>query len=391
MALRVGGPFRIAVSADAAAAAAYAPARAVERAWVPILAAWASSRAIVFVCAVLAQVSGFPRASWRPGFGRHPFEVLILWDSHWYRQIASGGYLLVQGHHSDPAFFPLMSVLLRGVHALGLSLPLASILLANLGMLAGVFALYELARILLPEPDARRAAIYAAIFPYSFIFSMGYPEGLALATMAWAGILAYRGRWTACTLLVAASTLLRPEGAVVILPVAAVAWQRTRDASVLERGRAATAVLAAPAAVLSFMLYLWHVTGDPLAWTRAEHTWSRSFTTGGVANSFWHLLNGAGSGWLWRDAAFWLVYLVAFVAAGRAGVPAAWIASGAAICLLPLTSGSFESAARYGVLALPVYLGLAVLGRRQRLDRLLRVACPVLLAAGTFAIVLHAP
>src|SRR5262245_9426281 len=174
---------------------------------------------------------------------RHPFQALVNWDSHWYREIAAHGYLLVPGHHSDPAFFPLMGILLRGVGALGLPLGVASLVVANAGMLLGLLGLYELARTFVPEPDARRAAIYATLFPYSFIFSMGYPEGPALAAMAWAGVAAVRGRWGWCALAAAAATLLRPEGLFVAIPIAAIAARRWPAAGDAERARAGIAVL----------------------------------------------------------------------------------------------------------------------------------------------------
>jgi hypothetical protein len=150
-------------------------------------------------------------------------------------------------------------------------------------------------------------------------------------------------------------------------------------------------VLAAPAALVSFGLYLWHVTGDPLAWSKAEHTWGRAFSPGGLWHALAQLVTGSGSGWLWRDAAFSLVYVAALAVAYRAGVPRSWILAGVAICLLPLASGSFESAARYGVLALPVFFGLAVLGRNPRFDRLMWIAGPIGLCAFTFAILFDAP
>jgi hypothetical protein len=45
--------------------------------------------------------------------------TLDRWDGRWYRMVARGGYLLVPGRQSDPAFFPLYPILLRAVHAVG--------------------------------------------------------------------------------------------------------------------------------------------------------------------------------------------------------------------------------------------------------------------------------
>ena len=62
---------------------------------------------------------------------------------------------------------------------------------------------------------------------------------------------------------------------------------------------------------------------------------------------------------------------------------------GLAVVLLPIASGSFTSDARFGLLALPVYWGLAVAARRKRVEWVLLAAFPILLAAGVFTITLR--
>jgi hypothetical protein len=59
--------------------------------------------------------------------------------------------------------------------------------------------------------------------------------------------------------------------------------------------------------------------------------------------------------------------------------------------LLPILTGSFASDARFGVLALPVYAGFAVLGRRPRVDAVIRWSWPVLMVLAVFAVALHSP
>ena len=68
-----------------------------------------------------------------------------------------------------------------------------------------------------------------------------------------------------------------------------------------------------------------------------------------------------------------------------------WIVFGLAIVLLPLASGSLESDARFGLLALPMYWGLAVVARRRWLERGLLVLSAVLLLAATATIPLIFP
>jgi hypothetical protein len=53
---------------------------------------------------------------------------------------------------------------------------------------------------------------------------------------------------------------------------------------------------------------------------------------------------------------------------------------------VPLFSGSFESIGRFGLLALPIFWGLAWVGRRPAADRAIRGASVVLLVALTATI-----
>src|SRR5689334_17973743 len=157
------------------------PRAGTSRAYLEIAAWWAGSRLFVLLCALVAQVARWPVRSWHPSPLGHPLVLLGAWDSQWYRLVAEHGYLLIPAQPSDPAFFPLLPIAENGLSLIGIPPLVAGALVANLGLLAGLIAMYELGRALLPESQARRAAVYLAVFPYGFVFSMAYPEGLALA------------------------------------------------------------------------------------------------------------------------------------------------------------------------------------------------------------------
>ena len=365
----------------------------IPRAYRELAVWWAGSRLLVFVAAVLVQIVGWPRADWHPSLLRHPFVLLTWWDAKWYGIIADRGYLLLDGHFSTPAFFPLFAVLERAGHTLGLPIDVAGVLLANFGFLAGMLALYELGREFLPDADAQRAAIYIAIFPFSFVFSMAYPEGIVLLFVALAGRAAVRGRFAAAGVWTAAATLARPEGILLAVPITALAVSRWRELDQASRTRAVTAVLSGPAALVSFSGYLWWTLGDPLAWSRAEAAWGRSFSVTGVYRAVLGLVHAPAhhNNWIFRDVAFCVLYVVLLAVAYRARVPKSWIVAGLGMVLLPLASGSFTSDARFGLLALPAFWGLAVLGRRRAVDVAVRIVSPALLAAMMFALPLRFP
>ena len=355
--------------------------------------AWAvGSRAVVLSCAALNQWLHWPRGFFGPQTLAHPLGVLGSWDGSWYQTVAARGYLLVPGHQSDPAFFPLFPILIRTLHATGLSYRSAGVLLANLAFVVAVLAFYELGRELLPEQDARRAAVYVAVFPMGFVFSMAYPESLVFAGIALAAFFALRGRWTAAALAGGVAALARPEGLLYALPLAVIVLRRRHELSGLERGRALAAVFAPAAALLTYPLYLSWSLHNVYAWTWAERGWGRAFRPNGLVTALVHLPAALQAHpWLARDLVFAALYVLLLVIAWRAGVPATWVAVGVLILVLPLWSGSFTSEARFGLLVLPAYWGLAVLGRRRAVGLALPAVCLVLLAAGTLTLPLAFP
>ena len=96
-------------------------------------------------------------------------------------------------------------------------------------------------------------------------------------------------------------------------------------------------------------------------------------------------------GWTARDIAFCLLTLLLLRAARRAGAPCGWLALGVAIVLLPLGSGSFASDARFALLALPAYWGLAWLCRDRRVFTAVATVSACLLVAATITLPLVFP
>jgi hypothetical protein len=358
-----------------------------------ILVAAAGSRVLVLAAAAVDHWLHWPKGP-PPVHGAstaHTLSILNYWDGVWYRTIADQGYLLIPGRQSDPAFFPLFPIVLRGLHELGLSFLSTGILVANGAFVVGVLAFYELGRRVVPLDVARTSAMLAALFPMSFVFSMTYPESLVLAALAFALLFALNGRWTLSAVAGAAAALGRPEAMFFALPLAAIAIDCARTSGRKAAGRAMGAAFAPVASIATFPLYLGWALHNVSAWSGAERAWGRSFSFGGVAHAFQQLHQRGQSPWLWRDAAFCVIYLVLFAAARRAGISWPWLVAGAALVLLPLASGTFLSDARFGVLALPAYWGAGALARRRIVRLPLLVVSAGLLVAGTMTIPLATP
>lgn len=337
-----------------------------------LLGYWLAGRIVVLATAIAIRPS---------------LWTLDTWDGRWYRMVARGGYLLVPGRASDPAFFPLYPILLRAVHALGAGWGLAGPLVSNLALLVGLLTFHALTRELFSEELARRATVYLAVFPLGYVFSMAYPESIVLVLVTAAPLAALRRRWWLAAACGAAAALARPEGLFVALPLAGIAWQQRHSLSPVRRGAALAAVLAPAAALASYPLYLATVIHDPFAWSRAEHAWGRKFALRGPIRAFSSLpASLAHSPWKARDVAFFFLYLGLLYAARRAGTSWPWIVAAAAVIVLPVFSGVFDSIGRFGLLAPPLFWGLAAVIRGRRVERIVLPVSLVLLAVATVSI-----
>ena len=380
------------IEADALAAAPPISAVAAwvrDRVWIGRW--WLGGRILVWATAAVVHAVG-PAGRIGPIEHSRVLGVLASWDARWYRVVAAHGYLLVPGRQSDPAFFPLYPSLLRVAHALGVGYVTSGVAVANCAFLVALAAFDCLTRELFGAAFAHRATVYLAIFPFGYVFSMAYPESVVLAAIVLGALCALRGRWLLAAAFAGVAALARPEGVFVALPIAAVAWSARDRLSPVRRGLAAGATLAPVAACAAYPLYLGRVLHDPLAWSRAERAWGRHFTPLGLARAIEHVAGAFdGNAWVVRDIVATLLYVALLTAAARARVPLAWLVAGAAVIVLPLFSGAFTSVGRFGLLAVPVFWGLALIGATHRRDVAIRAVSLVLLVAGTATIPLAFP
>src|SRR5262249_28409497 len=93
---------------------------------------WLASRALVLGGAPTGRAVGWHGPTWSPTLPHEPFALLRAWDGRWYHMVAERGYLLVPGHQSDPAFFPLLPALMNVLHAMGIPLVAGGIVFVNL-------------------------------------------------------------------------------------------------------------------------------------------------------------------------------------------------------------------------------------------------------------------
>lgn len=192
-------------------------------AWTRVLAEafwmWLATRvalAVFTVAVVLIAPGGRTR-----GFAQVSPRTLLYawkqWDGYWYTEIAHQGYWTWQ----TTAFFPLYPLLIRatsfvvGQHWLLIAMLISN--LAALGAFAGVALLAANEHGGLRAAD--RALLVFAAYPLAFFLAAPYTEGLFVAFAAFTLLFARRAMWRWAALTAFLAALTRPTSVVLFLPL----------------------------------------------------------------------------------------------------------------------------------------------------------------------------
>jgi hypothetical protein len=336
-------------------------------------------------------------------------HIWSTWDGSFYATIAASGYTqLVQA-----AFFPLYPLLERLLAALmGGNTALAGVLIANLSCLAA----FALLRILVERTHgrtvSRRALLYLAIFPLSFFLAAAYAESLFLL-LSLATFLALSERhWTLAGILAALSTLTRPVGILLLVPIiyeATIAPRLAKNRARLEDPRLgadgcerewpswrdiAVTILLPIVALVGFNLILAPRFGTLTSTTSAEVVgWGRrlSWPGDGVGRTVQALIQGpvgaplsVGTEFLWRVIValdiFWTVLLAVLALASLwrwksvRPLPLSYglyaVTTAVLVLATPMDKPGFDWAAlasngRFLLVVFPSYLVAAVWGEKH--------------------------
>jgi hypothetical protein len=279
-----------------------------------VWAAFWSSRAIVWGAAMAAVLifgwASETSARLDPLYTTLPYtdsfaNLLVApaarFDAAWYLAIANHGYAV----GGRAAFFPVFPGLVRlGGDLLGSPL-LAGILISSCCGLGGLYLLHRLVALDLGLERARTVVWLAAWFPGALVISAVYSESLFLLVSVGAIYAARLGRWPVAGLLGAVAAATRSGGVIVIVPLLIIylygprleppTWESTRALWPRYRPRADILwlLVAIPAGLAAYVLYLGLSTGDPTSVFSAQAAWHRSFVPlGGLALGLWAAVQG---------------------------------------------------------------------------------------------------
>jgi len=362
----------------------------VRRAWAAdgvraVTPIWAASRLVVQVAGFLAVGTFGFRDNTAP-FRLYENDILDLparYDAGWYLDIA------VYGYRWDPAatgqqsiaFMPALPMMMRwGGRLLGGHPIWAGQILVLAASLWAFVYVFRLARSALGDPDrAAWAVALLASYPFAVFFSAVYTESIFLLCSAGAFFHLGRREYVRTAAFALLCGFARPNGFLLAVPLSLVAlwpaaveaWRGERSGLVPRLARAVgaswpaiAAASAAVAGVLVFSVFIYSLTGRPLAWLEAHAAWGRTFGTWVSKGPFQELQSGGLYGYARSQPVDALNFAAAVACLAaiwpvtrRYGVPyGAFIAVN---LLPPLTAGGLLSIGRVTAAMFPAFIWLA--------------------------------
>jgi hypothetical protein len=311
------------------------------------------------------------------------------WDALWYEHIARSGY---SRGDPDAAFFPLFP---GAVHLLtpvvGGSPAVAALVLTTAALVVALVVLHHLVAADLDGGTADRTVLYLALAPMAFFLLAGFTESLFLLLAVSSLLAARRGRIGLACGVAALAALCRSTGALLVAPllvevVADIRRRRARDLSPLRPGHVLIVLplvaiagwdlyvrnrLGVSGGVLSLQKDAWG--NHPVAPWTALHDSLRTVLDGGHSEEVLNVLSSLA--------------LVIAVPLMWGRMPGSYVAY-AAVSILPIVCRESlvtpqESSGRYLLAVFPVFVLLALGGRRVWVDRVVLAGFPVLLGALT--------
>ncbi len=324
----------------------------------------------------------------------------VAWDSEYYLGIAVGGYDDPEaGSARNPAtgqlviknysFFPLypyitwalaLPLSLFGLSAIGTA-TLAGAIVALLGTLAGMFALWDITLSSFDEESAWRTVFYMLIFPSAFFFAQIFTEGLFVGLAFGSLALTKRKQWVWASLLGMLAAWTRAHGAAMALPlllawIMSINWKSDIRPQIngkwILQGLLALLPLGA--------YYIWRISPLGEGWAELQE-----FYFGRGLMTFERSINS------WKDAFFYARYMsqegliyfsVEVFTTLLALIGSIWLIRrdpivalfSLVVVLLSIFSGSAQSMARYMLIAPAVFMVLGYWGKNKVFDKAWTIA-----------------
>jgi len=332
---------------------------------------------IVLILAVVPATLSVPLAQWNSDdslrikldaatVGDGLTRVASSNDAGWYIDIARNGYEqrpFSAERQANWAFFPLHPYLWRLAATFTGEWLWSGIVLSSLLGLVGLSLLWELAtRVTKSETHADDAVLFAAFWPSSYFMVLPHTESLFFVAITLSFLAATSRRWWLAGFAGMFAGATRLNG----LFLAPALWMEWREGDRKWRDLAKLAPIGL--GLIGFMVLLWNLTGNPLAFKDIQVTWGREFTAPWVA-IFDYLSRPLKIATPWNPRllhfAVTVLAIASIVTCWRRGWRGLAIFTGLTL-LAPLSTGTLMSMTRYLGVAPGIFLAMSVWSAQSR-------------------------
>ena len=294
-----------------------------------------------------------------------PSKFLFLGTNPWanfdglqYVVIATQGYLGYQ-----QAYFPLYPMLIALVHVLSPGFPpvWTALIISHIAFFFGLLFFYQFAKSW-GETAARWSVVLLLAYPASFYFASAYTESLFFALAAGFFLSCQKKRFGIAAIFALLASATRLFG-VLLWPY--LFWELLRNHKNIVLS------FLAPVGLIAYMVYLWHIRNDPLAFIHVQPHFGANRTGGAIVLLpvvFWRylkiFLTVSKTTFSYWVAVFEAASFVFGAALGMFGFlnrkTRALALYGLAVLLVPTLTGTLSSIPRYMLSAFPLFIVFAM-------------------------------
>lgn len=304
------------------------------------------------------------------------FGIWDKWDTPHFLNIAQNGYQNLGEARLLIAFPPFYPFLIKAFSFVFKDYLLSSLIVSNLAYIFILFVFYKLISMDYPKKTAWRALFYLSIFPTAYFLHAGYAESVFFLLAISALYLARKGKWLYASAFGALLSLTKVNG-IILIPVLLFEylWQKKFKFENIKKD--VFFLILAPLGFAYYLLINYSVFGNALEFMNAQAAgWSRSLAwpwTGFIEsltlNDFSWLNPSAvivtGAEILFASLGFFLIIY------GAKFIRPSYTLYSLLSWLLIVSNSHWMSIPRHTILFFPIFITLAVIGRKKHWDYLI--------------------
>jgi len=301
-------------------------------------------------------------------------SIWNTWDTQHYLNIAQYGYSssTVDERHLLIAFFPLYPFLIK-IPALVLqNYLLSALLVSNIAYIFAVFYLYKLVLLDFEKEDALRSIIYFSIFPTAYFLHAAYTESLFLALTIASFYYARKDRWALSGVIGMLAATTRITG-IILLPVLVIEYLSQRQYKKENIRKDILWILIIALGLVLYLILNYITYGDPLKFLEIQSGhWSKHLAI--PTEGFF----SAWGGIFWRPPAesvyigwfeiFFSLLGIILVIYSFFRIRLSYSLYALATWLIVTSTSFWLSIPRYTLTIFPIFIVLAILGRRKEIN-----------------------